>query len=184
VLFGPNDSIDGNTYMMDAAGKIKTQFWLPKTPNGKSRSFSEVTLAQQRTRLAEAGCVGCDASSTAVRAPEAPIVAVYRNQYQANRANLAVATIGATTPHKVDVNLAGAVTPGTNIRIMWAESNPYTGTPRWQGTFDGSAIALPVNGEFEAFVVIPGTAAPSPTPSPAATPGSPDTTAKSPAPAR
>jgi hypothetical protein len=67
---------------------------------------------------------------------------------------------------------------------MSAESNPYTGTPRWQGTFDGSAIALPVNGEFEAFVVIPGTAAPSPTPSPAATPGSPDTTAKSPAPAR
>lgn len=146
--FGIADVLDGNSYQVDSTGKPKITHKLCSPTESNSSGW---TLPTIRTKLAAHGCVSCDANSVTTTGSSTPIVKMVMTGV--NRASFAVVTAGVTTTHTVNVDLSAVVAAGTPCKIMWAEDNPYSGTPRWQGVYTGGTIPLQVNGEFEAFML-------------------------------
>jgi len=88
--------------------------------------------------------------------PEAPLIVLRPNRYDANRANLVIVDLAKTRPLKVD--LAPFVKPGERFRLLAAWN--FFGQPVAEGTYEGPIeIAIPAtpatsNGEVGAYVVL------------------------------
>jgi hypothetical protein len=162
--FNPQDVIDGNTYLAPEGGPIRSTWWLPD--NGKSSCCREKTLADLRAGLQAAGCARCEANAKTIAAPVSPRIFLWDNAYEKGRGELAIfrdaAAGGAAGP--VPVDLSKVVTPGASFAIVKAADGPSS-APVISGTYQGGTVAVPLEGEFEAFLVLPASTAPGTTPS-------------------
>jgi len=157
--FNPQDVIDGNTYLAAEGAPIRSTWWM--TENKRSCCCKEKTLAQLRADLQASGCMGCEANAKTIAAPVSPRVFLWDNAYEKGRGELAIfrdaGAGGASGP--VPVDLSRVVAPGAAFAIVKAADGP-AGTPVVAGTYSGGTVAVPLEGEFEAFLVLPASATP------------------------
>lgn len=155
--FHPQDVIDGNTYLADEGGAIRSTWWLP---DERKSCCKEKTLADLRADLQASGCANCEAKGKTIAAPVSPRVFLWGNAYEKGRGELAIyrnaAAAGGGTA--VPVDLSPVVESGTRYAIVKAADGPAS-TPVLSGTYEGGTVNVPVTGEFDAFLVLPGTGA-------------------------
>ena len=149
--FHPQDVIDGNTYLAEDGKSIRSVWWFPQRRQDCCR---EKTLAQLRADLQASGCEKCEANGKTIAAPVSPRVFLWDNAYEKGRGQLAIyRTGGGAEP--VAVDLSKVVAPGAAFAVVRAADGP-SGTPVVAGTYKGGTVSVPVAGEFDVFLVLPG----------------------------
>lgn len=149
--FNPQDVIDGNVYLADDGASIRSTWWMPERRQDCCR---EKTLAQLRADLRASGCANCEANGKTIAAPVSPRVFLTDNAYEKGRGQLAIYRSGRGGG-PVAVDLSKVVSPGAGFVIVKAVDGP-AGAPVVAGTYQGGTVSVPVDGEFEAFLVLPG----------------------------
>lgn len=111
------------------------------------------TFAKWREVVALAGNASFDANSRVVPAPTTPKVVVHPNAYDSSRIHVGIVNWGSRGPASVNVVLpAGTFAPGTPYEVRRVRD--FSGEPVARGKYDGAAIPVPVDGEFDAFVIL------------------------------
>jgi hypothetical protein len=164
--FHPQDVIDGNTYLALDGGSIRSSW---RFPDGRHSGPKDgKTLAHLRADLQAAGCSNCEAHAKTIPAPVSPRVFLWGNAYEKGRGELAIyrSADGGGSEAPVPVDLSPVVEAAAGYVIVKAADGPAS-TPVASGTYGGGTVNVPMTGEFEAFLVLPGgtgMAATTPTP--------------------
>ena len=155
--FHPQDVIDGNVYLAPDGGSIRSTWWFP---GGRQSCCKEKTLADLRSDLQASGCNRCEANGRTIAAPVSPRVFLWGNAYEKGRVELAIyrsADPGAAGAAAVPVDLSPVLEAGSGYSVVRAADGPAS-TAVASGTYAGGTVPVPVTGEFEAFLVLPGAA--------------------------
>lgn len=164
---------DWNLYWANPTGGIYVSYWLP-AHNGSGNGNS-VTIATWRTAIQSAtggNCPACEVnSSTYTTLPYE--YRLFKSNADVGRGVLAVVDAGKTSASSIAVDLSPVVTVGSSYKIVPARLGQW-GTPTLSGTYAGGSVTVPIPLEFEAYLVLPGGAVSTPTPtftpSPTSTP--------------